>query len=215
MAVLTVGFTLPLLFLGAGVTSHDVGMVDPRGFRPPWEIINGLLENNGLGWRLEYGHRTFGFLVGVCGILLAAGCWFFDARPAVGWFAFAALGLICAQGVLGILRVDLNARYGAGLYWRCGCFAQIVFAVLVCLAVMLSRRLGKRIVRSRYIAALAVDHPQSSFVLRQVVLGAMVRHNESWSVRAGHLLGAVCGGRGGGLAVQPDTRIRIARALSR
>src|SRR5436853_5494094 len=77
LAVLTVLLTLPLLFLGASVTSHDVGMVDERGFRPPWDIINGLFENNGLGWRLEYGHRAFGFLVGVCGIMLAVGCWFF------------------------------------------------------------------------------------------------------------------------------------------
>ena len=53
LAVLTVLLTLPLLFLGAGVTSHGVGMIDPRGFRLPWDIVNGLLENSGLAWRLE------------------------------------------------------------------------------------------------------------------------------------------------------------------
>src|SRR5437773_12333577 len=85
VAVLTVLLTLPLLFLGAGVTSHDVGMVDTRGFRPPWDIVNGLVENSGLGWRLEYGHRTLGFLVGMSAINLAIGCWFFDRRGWMGW----------------------------------------------------------------------------------------------------------------------------------
>src|SRR5436190_16997524 len=140
LAVLTVLFTLPLLFLGAGVTSHGVGMVDPQGFRPPWEIINGLLENNGFDWRLEYGHRTFGFLVGLCGIALAVGCWFFDPRPWMGWIGFLALGMICAQGALGIFRVDLNHSYGKTFAMIHGVFAQLVFAVLVCVALLTSRR---------------------------------------------------------------------------
>src|SRR6266436_5655207 len=80
LAVLTVLLTLPLLFLGASVTSHDVGMVDSVGFRLPWDIVRGLLEDNGLGWLLEYGHRTFGFLVGMCGIALAVGCWVCNRR---------------------------------------------------------------------------------------------------------------------------------------
>src|ERR1035438_4858291 len=81
LAVLTVLLTLPLLFLGAGVTSHGVGMVDPRGFRWPWEILRGLFDNNGFGWLLEYGHRTVAYLVGFCAIFLAIGCWFCDRRP--------------------------------------------------------------------------------------------------------------------------------------
>src|SRR5436190_17971839 len=85
LAVLTVLFTLPLLFLGAGVTSHGAGMVDPEGFRPPWTIVMGLFQGYGLGWMLEYSHRAFGFLVGMCGIFLAIGCWFFDPRPRMAW----------------------------------------------------------------------------------------------------------------------------------
>src|ERR1022692_2218463 len=112
LAVLTVLLTLPLLFLGAGVTSHDVGMIDPRGFRWPWEIIRGLLENNGLAWLLEYGHRSFGFLVGLCGIALAVGCYFYERRPWLRWMGFVALAMICVQGALGASRVDYNALYG-------------------------------------------------------------------------------------------------------
>jgi heme A synthase len=212
LAVLTVLLTLPLLFLGAGVTSHDVGMVDPRGFRPPWDIVNGLLENNGLGWRLEYGHRTFGFLVGLCGIGLAIGCWFFDKRPWMGWFGFLALTMICAQGALGIFRVDYNALHGRTFALIHGVFAQLVFVTLVCVAVLTSRR---------WMAASAGVAPEGAFattadiaampgerheaiapalkrcslvtmlmVFGQLVLGGLVRHKDSLIGPRGHLLAA-------------------------
>jgi heme A synthase len=190
LALLTVLFTVPLLFLGASVTSHDVGMVDARGFRPPWEIVNGLFENNGLGWRLEYGHRTFGFLVGLCGIALAVSCWFFDRRPALGWLAIVALGLICLQGTLGIFRVDYNAVHGRTFALLHGGLAQIVFATLVMVAVFLSRRW------------VTPDHEEASPALQrfsimtavlvfvQLMLGGLVRHKESLIGPRGHLLGA-------------------------
>src|SRR5262245_26782592 len=38
-AVLTAAFTLPLLALGAEVTTRRVGMVDRQGFREPWHLI--------------------------------------------------------------------------------------------------------------------------------------------------------------------------------
>ncbi|MBI3823186.1 MAG: COX15/CtaA family protein [Planctomycetes bacterium] len=190
LAVLTVLFTLPLLFLGAGVTSHGVGMVDPQGFRPPWEIIDGLLANSGLDWRLEYGHRTFGFLVGMCGIALAIGCFFWDRRAWLGWFAVGALALICAQGLLGILRVNLNAVYPHTYKLAHGIFAQIVFAVLVSIALFTSRRWltdrseppSPAVQRWSIVTAL--------LVFGQLVLGGLVRHTEDLLGPRGHLLGA-------------------------
>ncbi|HZZ81793.1 MAG TPA: COX15/CtaA family protein [Gemmataceae bacterium] len=190
LAVLTALLTLPLLFLGAGVTSHGVGMVDPRGFRPPWEIVNGLLENSGLDWRLEYGHRTFGFLVGMCGIVLAVGCWFGDRRPWIGWMGLLALTLICIQGSLGIFRVDYNALHGRTFAMVHGVFAQIVFAVLVSIAVLTARS-----------ARFAEDWEASpalkrwslittSIIFGQLVLGGITRHQDSLLGPRGHLLGA-------------------------
>jgi cytochrome c oxidase assembly protein subunit 15 len=190
LAVLTVLLTLPLLFLGAGVTSHGVGMVDPQGFRPPWDIINGLLENSGLDWRLEYGHRTFGFLVGLCGIALAVGCWFFDRRPWMGWVGVLALAFICVQGALGIFRVDYNAIHGRTFALIHGCFAQIVFAVLVCVALLTSRRWEADRDEPASNALRRWSIVTMLLVFGQLLLGGLVRHNESLLGPRGHLLGA-------------------------
>lgn len=190
LAVLTVICTLPLLFLGAGVTSHDVGMVDPRGFRPPWEIVNGLFENNGLGWRLEYGHRTFGFLVGIFAIGLAVGAWFFDRRPWLGWMAFLALAMIGAQGALGIFRVDYNALHGRTFAMIHGAFAQLVFATLVALALFTSRRWAVVPQESASPALQRFSIVTALVVFGQLVLGGLVRHQESLLGPRGHLLGA-------------------------
>jgi cytochrome c oxidase assembly protein subunit 15 len=189
LAVLTVLFTLPLLFLGAGVTSHGVGMIDPRGFRPPWEIVSGLFENSGLAWRLEYGHRTFGFLVGLSGIAVAIGCWFCDRRAWLGWVAFVGLALICVQGALGILRVDRNAEYPHAFKLVHGCFAQIVFAVLVSIALFTSQgwmreplHTSPALKRWSIVTCLAV--------FMQLILGGLLRHTEDLLGPRGHLLGA-------------------------
>jgi heme A synthase len=190
LAVLTVLLTLPLLFLGAGVTSHGVGMVDPQGFRPPWDIIDGLLQNTGLDWHLEYGHRTFGFLVGLCGIFLAVGCWFFDPRPWMGWIGVLALGLICAQGALGIFRVDYNALHGRTFALIHGCFAQIVFAVLASVALFTSRDWATVSVEPASPSLRRWSMITMFVVLGQLLLGGFVRHQQSVIGPRGHLIGA-------------------------
>ncbi len=190
IAVATVVCTLPLLFLGAGVTSHGVGMVDPQGFRPPWVVINTLLEDGRFAWRLEYGHRTFGFLVGMCGIALAIGSWFFDRRTWMGWVGFLVLAMICLQGALGIFRVDLNGRFPIAFKLMHGIFAQMVFATIVSAMLFTSRRwaalramnASPGLRRGSLIVAVTV--------FAQLVLGGLVRHDELLLGPRGHLLGA-------------------------
>ncbi len=190
LAVLTVLLALPLLFLGAGVTSHGVGMVDPQGFRPPWDIINGLLQNTGLDWRLEYGHRTFGFLVGLCGIFLAVGCWFFDRRPWMGWIGVLALGLICAQGALGIFRVDYNALHGRTFALIHGCLAQVVFAFLFSVALFTSHRWATDPAEPASPSLRRWSIITMFVVFGQLFLGGLVRHQQSAIGPRGHLIGA-------------------------
>jgi heme a synthase len=190
LAVLTALLTLPLLFLGAGVTSHGVGMVDSHGFRPPWEIVKGLFENSGFDWRLEYGHRTFGFLVGLCGIGLAVGCWFFDRRPWMGWIGFLALAMIGVQGLLGINRVDYNLLNGRTYAMIHGIFAQLVFATLVSVCVLTSRLWLAERSESALPALQRWSIITAVAVFGQLVLGGIVRHQDSPFGPRGHLLGA-------------------------
>jgi cytochrome c oxidase assembly protein subunit 15 len=182
LAVLTVCAMLPLLTLGAEVTTKQVGMVDPKGFRWPWEIVALLSDRDNaasLGLVIELTHRMFGFLVGILSILLCVSL----GRTARGWkrwLGLAALAAVVAQGLLGRYRVDLNALFGSTLALIHGCFAQLVFALLVSIAVWTSpswqaapgeepRNMGPLRRWSLLVAGL---------IYLQIILGALVRHRD-------------------------------------
>ena len=134
-AWLTVASLCPLLLLGALVTTMGVGMADPRPVVLPtqaiWEFLGGT---HALDWKLEHSHRLAGWFAGLCGIGLALGFWIGDKRQGFRWLGLLGLTLISFQGLLGFYRVQLHAILGPDLAWIHGCFAQIVFAVLVCVA---------------------------------------------------------------------------------
>jgi cytochrome c oxidase assembly protein subunit 15 len=189
-AVLTVCATLPLLFLGAEVTTKGVGMADPRGFRPPWELLQILARDwLRLDIRIEYSHRLAGMVVGTAVIVLALGLWLGQARRSLRWLGIVALLLVCTQGILGIFRVELNEVVGRTLALVHGLFAQVVIATLVCLAVMTSRswmseggEAGPALRRWSLVTALAI--------FAQLLLGGMTRHGDYPLGPRGHLLGA-------------------------
>lgn len=211
-AILTVCATLPLLFLGAEVTTKGVGMADPQGFRPPWELIEIMARDwFRLDIRIEYSHRLAGMVVGTCVIVLLIGLWLAEPRRGVRWLGVLALLLICIQGALGIFRVDLNAYLGRTLALIHGLFAQIVVATLVCLAVVTSRGwaragsdwLGRWLLPS--LAYLPEDgrtraEPTPEFrhwtiftavvIIVQLILGGMTRHQDFLFGPRAHLLGA-------------------------
>lgn len=191
LAVGTVCAALPLLFLGAEVTTKGVGMVDPRGFRWPWEII-GLLSdpdnraNSALV--LELAHRMFAFLVGILAIALCIG--FLVAGQ--GWrrgLGAVALAAVVAQGLLGRYRVDLNALVGPSLAMIHGVFAQFVVAILASVALMTSTSWARPvpsppIALRRWIVSLVI------VVFLQLILGGMMRHHLHFGLARFHLLGA-------------------------
>ncbi len=112
-AILTVLAALPLLFLGAEVTTKGVGLADPVGYRHPWELLQILADSTGLGagglgLQIEYSHRIAGFTVGICAIVLVVGLWVWEPRRWVRWAGVAALVLVGIQGLLGKYRVDLH-----------------------------------------------------------------------------------------------------------
>jgi heme a synthase len=141
LAILTVLTALPLLLLGAEVTSRLAGMVDSEGLRLPWHIL--LVHNlraYGPAYIIEHTHRVCGWLVGLFSIGLALGFWRVEARGSVRrWIGVAALAAVLLQGVLGIFRVSLNAWFGPQFAFIHGCVAQLVFAFLVVVVVLSSR----------------------------------------------------------------------------
>src|SRR5262245_50148090 len=138
-AILTVCVTLPLLLLGAEVTTKKVGMVDQAGFRLPWHMLTVPLQEQGLGFVIEHSHRLAGFVVGTCIIVLAVSLWRKEPRPWVRWLGVLVLGAVCVQGLLGGFRVQWNALFGPEFALIHGCFAEVVFGLLVAVATITSR----------------------------------------------------------------------------
>ncbi len=196
-AVLTACLALPLLILGAEVTTRGVGMVDQRGFRWPWEIIRLFADpgyREGLSLVLSFGlvieltHRLFGFLVGIAAIVLCVGL-LATGRGWKRWLGVAVLLGVTAQGLLGLYRVDLNALFGSTLSLVHGCFAHLVFALLVSAALWTSRgwmasgpAASPRLRRWSLVVVL--------LIYGQLVLGALVRHKDLALGARAHLLGA-------------------------
>ncbi len=97
------------------------------------------------------------------------------------------LAAVMVQGLLGGFRVQLNALVGPDLALIHGVFAQIVFALLVSLAVLTARSVPSAVVL-RKVRGGAVALAILLFV--QVVWGAFVRHTPTPLMQKLHLLTA-------------------------
>jgi heme A synthase len=189
-AWLTVAAVLPLLFLGALVTTLKVGMADQRSVVSPIEAFCEILRGEqSVGWNIEHTHRLAGWFAGICGIVLTIGCWLCEKGSVLRWVGLLGLILISLQGLLGIFRVQLNSLCGTDLAWFHGCFAQIVFGVLAGIALMESpgwRSQSTSTARALRIWSLCCV----PLVLVQLVLGGLIRHQPSLLMARFHMLGA-------------------------
>jgi cytochrome c oxidase assembly protein subunit 15 len=175
-AVLTVLAAIPLAILGAEVTTKGVGMVDPVGFRSPLHLFTQALpEGSWLGYVIEHGHRVAGFLVGTCCIVLAVGLGFFARGAFYRSLGVVALLAVIAQGMLGIFRVDLNALFGRDLAMIHGAFAQLVFATLTAVAVLVSRTWSST-ATAPYPGTRGMALALCVVLYVQIVFGAITRH---------------------------------------
>jgi heme A synthase len=181
---------MPLLVLGAEVTTKQVGMVDPVGFREPWHMLKVPLRELGLGFVIEHSHRLAGFIVGTCVIVLAVSLWLREGRRWVRFLGLAALLCVCVQGLLGGFRVSLNALMGQNLALIHGCFAQLVFALLVSLALFTSRSWASAEDDGESPAVRRWSIVTACVVYLQIVLGAVVRHKDLTLGARAHLLTA-------------------------
>jgi cytochrome c oxidase assembly protein subunit 15 len=170
-------------------------MIDPKGFRWPWDIVPLLtqaLRDGNWPLALELGHRMLAFFVGILAIGLCVAL-LVKGSGWKRWLGAAALAAVTAQGMLGRYRVDLHALLGHTLPLVHGCFAHLVFALLVSVAVWTSRGwnapapavLGPAALRLRHWSLVVVG-----LIYVQLVLGGLVRHRDlAFGARA-HLLGA-------------------------
>lgn len=129
----------------------------------PWDLF------------IEHGHRLLGSLAGLLSIALCVSLWRHDARPFARWLGVATLLAVIGQGVLGGMRVRLDANLLAMIH---GCTAPLFFALATTMAAITSRwwRDGNDSgeVDSSGLLPLAVV--TSVLAYFQLLLGAQLRH---------------------------------------
>jgi cytochrome c oxidase assembly protein subunit 15 len=190
-SVLTAGATVALLALGAVVTTFQVGMADPVWPTVPWHLALIDWSEPNPGFVIEHSHRLAGYVVGCCVIVLTIGLLLSAQRSWLKWLGVAALAGVIAQGLLGGFRVVLHAWLGTNLAVIHGCFAQIVFSLLVSLAVITSARFAA-------VSLPAVESPRvgrwslvlTALVFLQLVWGALLRHTNGALAQRMHLFTA-------------------------
>jgi len=179
LAVALAAAIFPLIWVGGLVTTYDAGMAVPdwpttygyNMFLYPWQTwLFGP-------WDLfiEHGHRLFAALVGLLTIALSVALYRSEKRPWVRHLGLAAVALVIFQGVLGGMRVRLDARVLAQIH---GCVGPAFFALAAALAVFTSRRWraaepGSGVVDRRVFRLALVT---TLLAYAQLVLGSQVRH---------------------------------------
>jgi heme A synthase len=120
--------------------------------------------------------------------LLAVALRLRDPGLGVRWLGTLVLAGVIVQGLLGGFRVKLNALAGTDLALVHGCFAQVVFALLVGMAAVTAPRPAVPLPGAATLRRWAVL--TVGLVFGQIVLGALVRHTHSPLWGRGHLLAA-------------------------
>ena len=131
-----------------------------------------------------------GFLSGIGGVVILAGiAWFKNAPaarplPAMGWWAF---GLVQLQGLLGGLRVILDAHVVAGMKLGTvlgifhACLAQGFFVLLCAIALLTSRWWRDRSIQhpmvSRWLRCFVIF--TTVLIFLQLTIGATMRHQHA------------------------------------
>lgn len=189
LAVFTAISVFPLLFVGASVTSTESGMVYETGF-----LSDGVLWNppgwfSELGTRVEHGHRILGRIVGILAILLFISAW--RVGGAVRLLSLLTLLAIVAQGIMGILRVNLISTGWAMVHgvWGQACFALACVTALVTSPSWIRRAPPMSPAGATLLRRLSVV--VSGAVFLQLVLGATLRHFNSGHALVAHALFAV------------------------
>lgn len=188
LAVVLVCLVWPLIWVGGLVTTVDAGMAVPD-----WPATYGYnmflypLETWLFGpfdLLVEHGHRLLATVVGMVSIAAAVVAWRREPRGWVVGMALAVLAAVIFQGILGGLRVVLDARTLAMIH---GCFGPAFFAMCTALAVVTSpwwRGIDERpggagwSVRRMFFSGAVL---LAVLCYGQLLVGAQLRHVQPWT----------------------------------
>jgi cytochrome c oxidase assembly protein subunit 15 len=173
-------FTVLLIAAGGMVTSTDSGLSVPDWPTTyGWNMFTFPLSKWVGGIRYEHSHRLIASTVGFLTIIMAGWTWWVEPRRWVRRLAFAALGAVILQGLLGGLTVlfFLPAPISIGH----AALAQVFFCITLTLAVVTSPRWKKTG------AVSPVDDPMlrrvaaitTLLIYTQILVGATMRHTNA------------------------------------
>lgn len=176
---------LALVGLGGLVTSHGVGMAVPDwpntyGYNmflfPPSQWVGGIFY--------EHTHRLLASGVGLLTTILAVWLWRANPGKTLRWLGVCAFVLVVLQGVLGGLRVVLDATIVANTTFGVvfgvfhGCLGQAFLVLLCVIALMTSRAWAGQTLKlstatRRFIVGATL------LIAIQLVIGATMRHQHA------------------------------------
>jgi heme a synthase len=172
-ALFVVAWATVLLTAGALVTSEDAALAVPD-----WPLSYGTLNPPMVGGiAFEHSHRLIATGLGILIIGLAYLLWRYDERSSMKYLGLAALGGVIFQGLLGGLTVLKLLHYWLPVMHACT--AEIVFAILVSIAVCTSRWYTQSL--AQYVdrgspSVHSIIVLNAFVILLQVLVGAGFRH---------------------------------------
>ncbi len=174
-SVFVVCWTILLLIAGALVTSNDAALAVPD-----WPLSYGSLFPPMVGGIFyEHSHRLIAGALGIFVLILAIWLWLKEERRWLRWFGVVAVLGVAVQALLGA-EVVLKLLH----YWLPvlhACFAQLVFAAVISIAVFTSPwwLAEHPILEDRGSPAIAAIALINAIVIYcQVFLGATFRHKD-------------------------------------
>ena len=172
--------TLLLIFAGALVKSHEVGLSVPDwptsyGYQmfsfPLNDMIGGIFY--------EHGHRMIATIVGLMTLILAFTIYYTDHRLWLKKTAFFALGLVIIQGLFGGLTVLLFLPTPVSVIHAL--LAQTFLMVTILISYGLSKERANRMLNEStdYKVLIFPTYLVTSLVYIQLIIGALMRHTQS------------------------------------
>jgi heme a synthase len=185
-AVFVVLWTVLLLIAGALVTSNDAALSVPD-----WPLSYGTLTPPMVGGIVyEHSHRVIAAVLGILTILLATVIWVAEKRRWLRWFAVIAVLGVIVQAILGGQVVIRLLHYWLPVIHAC--FAQLVFAAVLSIAVFTSRWWVSEQLQFEDGGSPSIHTVvllNAAVIFLQVFLGAAFRHQDMpiWP----HIVGAM------------------------